>query len=112
MVAIKGQSYEQTKAIDGFPYNAVGEIWCVNNMQGKYTILKHEGIGLGVDENELKEHFKLVGYSYSNDNGEEECDEYEEEEEEEYDDEDHQDEDADNKQISKFKSFLRKIGFK
>lgn len=93
-----GQGYEQTKPLDGFPYNAVGEIWVVNNIQGKYIILKNSRVGLGVNEQELKEHFKLdTSYSDYDNN--------------DYDDEVHEDEDADNKQVGKLNTFLRKLGF-
>lgn len=110
MLSSIGQTYEQTKALDGFPYNAVGEEWNVNNVQGKYIILKHEGIGLGVTEQELKEHFKLVEGAQSYDDGVDE----EDNEEEECDDEEEVEveDDSDNKQVGKFKSFLRKMGFK
>ncbi|WP_186786223.1 hypothetical protein [Paenibacillus agilis] len=112
MGASIGQSYKQTKELDGFPFNAVGETWRVKNMQGKYIVLRNEGVGLGVSEEELKEHFKLVGdYSYDSDyDVSEDCEDEYEEDEHERDDEEDEEVEEDSEEVSRFKSFLRKIG--
>lgn len=119
-----GETFEQTKELEGFPYNAVGHHWRVDNVSGKYTILKRGTVGLGVTEQELEDYFKpsVEPYdnSYSNnyDDGVEdvevvEDDEYDEEYDEEYDNSDTIDEDnlevEETKQESKFRSFLRKF---
>lgn len=86
MKAEIGSLYEQIKNLDGFPYNNVGAKWRVSNAQGKYTVLKSDGIGLGVDDAELAEHFRLVDKLFDDEDTYEDepyDDDYEEEEEEE-----------------------------
>lgn len=111
--------FEQVKGLDGFPYNAVGSTWEVNKIEGKYIILKRGSIGLGVTEEELEEHFKLAKQYESEDHNvevheeedEEDQDDQDEDDWEDYEKNEEYDDDSDNKQVSKFKSFLRKIGF-
>lgn len=115
MTATIGQTYKQIKAIDGFPYNKVGENWSVNTIQGKYTVLKNGGVGLGVDAQELKEHFVLNNSCAVNHVVDTDDFAYEAEEDEYINDEltDKEfEDDLDNKQVSKFNSFLRFIGIK
>lgn len=117
MASIRG-IYKQTKELDGFPYNSVGEQWNVSNINGKYTILKNNGIGLGVTEQELEEHFELVSYqdNLDSDSYDDEYEEYDYDDEDEYDNDEvideeyYQEDESKNKQVSKFKSFLQKIG--
>lgn len=109
MAAKIGQIYEQIKVLDGFPYNSVGSKWFVKDLQGKYIVLKCGSVGLGVNDEELKEHFKIF-YDEINHN-----DDYvndDEDEGEVYDGEETANNIEEELKTSKFKSFLRRIGLR
>ncbi|MFC8686051.1 hypothetical protein [Brevibacillus porteri] len=69
------QEFKQVKELVGYPDNRVGEVWVVDKLTLKHTILKNGYLGLGVDEEELKEYFEPhvkhaannVRYNFEND---------------------------------------------